>query len=83
MNDKEMLELAAKAAGVEVVTPTMLEYGKWNPLTDDGCTVYRFEDAGRNRCFVKCENGSDSTITSHSAGKSSFPETIQTEVVEQ
>lgn len=36
MNDKELLELAAKAAGVEVVTPTMLEYGKWNPLTDDG-----------------------------------------------
>lgn len=36
MTDKELLKLAAKAAGVEVVTPTMLEYGKWNPLTDDG-----------------------------------------------
>jgi hypothetical protein len=36
MNDKELLYLAAKAAGIEVVTPTMLEYGKWNPLTDDG-----------------------------------------------
>jgi hypothetical protein len=36
MNDKEMLIAAAKAAGIEVVTPTMLEYGKWNPLTDDG-----------------------------------------------
>ena len=36
MNDKEMLIAAAKAAGIEVVTPTMLEYGKWNPLEDDG-----------------------------------------------
>ena len=36
MTDKELLELAAKAAGIEVVTPTMLQYGKWNPLTDDG-----------------------------------------------
>lgn len=36
MTDKELLEMAAKAAGIEVVTPTMLEYGKWNPLEDDG-----------------------------------------------
>jgi hypothetical protein len=36
MNDKEMLIAAAKAAGIEVVTPTMLEYGKWNPLEGDG-----------------------------------------------
>ena len=36
MNDKEMLIAAAQAAGIEVVTPTMLEYGKWNPLEDDG-----------------------------------------------
>ena len=34
--DKELLEYAAKAAGLELVTPTMLEYDKWNPLTDDG-----------------------------------------------
>ena len=36
MTDRELLELAAKAAGLEVVTPTMLKYGQWNPLTDDG-----------------------------------------------
>lgn len=36
MRDRELLELAAKAAGIEEVTPTMLEYGKWNPLDDDG-----------------------------------------------
>jgi hypothetical protein len=36
MTDRELLELAAKAAGLEVVTPTMLTYGQWNPLTDDG-----------------------------------------------
>lgn len=34
--DRELLELAAKAAGIEVVTPTMINYGQWNPLTDDG-----------------------------------------------
>ena len=33
MNDKELLELAAKAAGVE---DEMLLFGWWNPLTDDG-----------------------------------------------
>ena len=36
MTDKEMLELAAKEAGIEHVTPMMVEWGKWNPLTDDG-----------------------------------------------
>jgi hypothetical protein len=36
MTDKELLELAAKTAGLEVVTPTMLAHGQWDPLTDDG-----------------------------------------------
>ena len=36
MTDRELLELAAKAAGLEVVTPTMLAHGQWNPLADDG-----------------------------------------------
>jgi len=36
MTDRELLELAAKAAGLEVVTPTMLAHGQWDPLTDDG-----------------------------------------------
>jgi hypothetical protein len=36
MTDIELLVLAAKSAGLEVVTPTMLAYGQWNPLTDDG-----------------------------------------------
>lgn len=36
MTDRELLELAAKAAGIEHVTPMMLEWGKWNPLEDDG-----------------------------------------------
>jgi hypothetical protein len=31
-------------------------------FTTDGCTVYRFEDAGRNRYFVRCE----STVTTSS-----------------
>ena len=36
MTDRELLELAAKAAGIEHVTPMMVEWGKWNPLDDDG-----------------------------------------------
>lgn len=45
MNDRELLELAAKAAGIERSVGLMLTDGisvittkgkKWNPLTDDG-----------------------------------------------
>jgi hypothetical protein len=34
MTDRELLERAAKAAGVEY--ENLLSHGKWNPLTDDG-----------------------------------------------
>lgn len=34
--EQELLSYAATAAGIEVVTPTMLKHGKWNPLMDDG-----------------------------------------------
>ena len=36
MTDRELLELAAKAAGIAHVTPMMIEWGQWNPLTYDG-----------------------------------------------
>ena len=36
MTDRKLLEAAAKAAGIEHVTPMMIEWGQWNPLTDDG-----------------------------------------------
>ena len=36
MIDRELLEMAAKAAGIECVTPTMIDHDQWNPLTDDG-----------------------------------------------
>ena len=36
MTDRELLESAAKAAGIAHVTPMMIEWGKWNPLEDDG-----------------------------------------------
>ena len=41
MNDRELLELAAKAAGAEWLKGTYetgwwLDDGWWNPLTDDG-----------------------------------------------
>ena len=35
-SDRELLEMAAKAAGVELVTPTMIDHDLWNPLDDDG-----------------------------------------------
>ena len=35
MSDRELLEAAAKAAGL-TITPMMFELGKWNPLEDDG-----------------------------------------------
>jgi hypothetical protein len=35
MSDKELLELAAKAAGHTISIKTLIESG-WNPLTDDG-----------------------------------------------
>ena len=57
MTDRELLELAAKAAGLEVVTPTMLKYGQWNPLTDDGDALrlavklrIRFAGMGERAC---------------------------------
>ena len=35
-NTKELIELAAKACGVEHVTMPMVEWGKWNPATNSG-----------------------------------------------
>lgn len=52
MSDRELLEKAAKAAGVELVFSAMTEtprrlpdYELWNPLTDDGDAL---------RLAVKC-----------------------------
>lgn len=40
MTDRELLELAAKAAGIEqfgeIFADTDSVFGNWNPLTDDG-----------------------------------------------
>jgi hypothetical protein len=38
-------------------------------FTKDGCTVYRFEDGGRNRYFVRCDNGQTRTEWTESCGK--------------
>ena len=52
MSDRELLELAAKAAGIEVTAivadgiPHRFGGGYWNPLTDDGDAL---------RLAVKCE----------------------------
>lgn len=39
-------------------------------FTKDGCTVYRFEDAGRSRYFVRCSVGNTRTEWTESCGKS-------------
>lgn len=63
MTDRELLELAAKAAGVEHVTPMMVEWGKWNPLDDDGdalrlavkLNMTLIPSDGRNMAWAHCE----------------------------
>lgn len=35
----------------------------------DGCTVYRFEDAGRYHYFVRCEPGDDAALGMQNCGK--------------
>jgi len=46
MNDKALLELAAKAAGIEIISDAgekglwiKHKFLAWNPLTDDGCAL--------------------------------------------
>ena len=36
MTDRELLELAAKAEGIEFSEPKLIGLDGWNPLTDDG-----------------------------------------------
>jgi outer membrane biogenesis lipoprotein LolB len=38
-------------------------------FTHDGCTVYRFEDAGYFRYFVRCDNGSAHVEWTEGCGK--------------
>ena len=65
MTDRELLELAAKAAGIEVIGPmgddglTLFNGKHWNPLADDGDALrlavkLRFEiDMGRGRIAIR------------------------------
>ena len=42
-------------------------------FTHDGCSVYRFRDAGYPRYYVRCANGSGTSWgETHSTGKSSY-----------
>ena len=71
MTDRELLELAAKAAGTEVDFRFTFEgkyethVGKWNPLTDDGdalrlaVKLERFLDAGFWSKVFEARNGFD------------------------
>jgi outer membrane biogenesis lipoprotein LolB len=45
------------------------EYHVERLFTTDGCTAYRFHDAGIARYFVKCENGKVNTKWKEGCGK--------------
>lgn len=79
-DDRTLLKKAAKAAGVELVTPTMLKHGKWNPLVDDAdafrlavklrLVVHVWDDGERTSCAKTEPDGDDPNPTSdawHSA----------------
>ena len=59
MNDRELLEKAAKAAGLKVIIPAALQRGlwiegledEWNPLTDDGDALRLAVKLNLDVCF--------------------------------
>ncbi|MFG3398696.1 hypothetical protein ACQKEK_02330 [Pseudomonas sp. NPDC077408] len=75
MDDRELLEMAAKAAGIEVIRiddPGAWIAGGggiyWNPLTDDGDALRLAESLG----FTICMNGSGTVSASDDYDKSVF-----------
>jgi hypothetical protein len=45
----------------------------------DGCTIYRFRDAGKNHYFVKCIEGTAQAMSMQSCGKNcQYEDRIQT-----
>jgi len=54
MSDKELLELAAKACGLEEAK-LRIEFNQWNPLTDDGDALRLAVKLG---LFIQINSGS-------------------------
>ena len=57
--DRELLEMAAKAAGVELVTPTMIGHDLWNPLDDDGDALRLAHALGMQLNLDECNDMND------------------------
>lgn len=61
MNDRELLELAAKAAGYNIAKSSAQDYAIWNPLTDDGDALRLAVKLQIDMGFY-AENGSTSLV---------------------
>ena len=57
------LVLAACGKPAEHSTPAGVGFNVDRLFTHDGCTVYRFGDAGEYRYFTKCEGAASSNTT--------------------
>lgn len=58
----------------ETSTQAGVEFKVDRLFTTDGCTVYRFSDAGRNRYFTNCHG---STEWQEQSGKTTYPDGVQ------
>ena len=56
MTDRELLELAAKACGLEKAK-LRIEFNQWNPLTDDGDALRLAVDLHIDICFNNQQEG--------------------------
>jgi hypothetical protein len=75
--------LAACGKRAEGVSPSSNAGVKVERLfTTDGCTVYRFEDYGHYRYFVRCEGGMSHTQWQEGSGKTTRPTGIPTAEVQ-
>lgn len=69
-----MLALAGCGKQAESSTAAGVEFRVDKLFTVDGCTVYRFSDAGHYRYFTNC---SGSTAWDERHGKASVPSGVQ------
>lgn len=58
--DRELLELAAKAAGIPIVW--METTGRWNPLEDDGDALRLAVKLNMDICYESCPDGVSVTV---------------------
>lgn len=61
--------LAGCQKAAEVSSPAGLEFNVDRLFTHDGCTVYRFRDAGSSRYFTRCVGASSEVGWQEACGK--------------